>query len=180
MKRYDLSPPYGLDQRSFEIFVNHKVIPVRLRVYNVLKIWMSKYTEDFTRNHDLIKRCIDFVQTKMTLDFGEITGQLLMTLRNYLQVDKTTTYVLDPNKQIQKANLPNKVPMDKLYLYLTMAPRNFMEIDPAELARQMTLIELNVYRNIRAKECLDQGWEKPDKQQRSPNVTKMIQHTNNV
>ncbi len=31
IKRYNISPPYGLDQRAFDIFVNKKIGPIRLR-----------------------------------------------------------------------------------------------------------------------------------------------------
>jgi son of sevenless-like protein len=85
MKRYDISPPYGLDHRMFEIYVNRKIVPVRLRVFNVRKTWMSKYTEDFTKNRQLTERCMWFVQTEMSQDFGEITVQLMQTLTRYLE-----------------------------------------------------------------------------------------------
>lgn len=31
IKRYDIGPPYGLDQRAFNLYVNKKIVPVRLR-----------------------------------------------------------------------------------------------------------------------------------------------------
>jgi hypothetical protein len=31
VKRYDVAPPYGLNQKNFDLFVKNKVLPVRLR-----------------------------------------------------------------------------------------------------------------------------------------------------
>jgi hypothetical protein len=31
VKRYDITPPYGLNQRMFEVYLDKKVVQVRLR-----------------------------------------------------------------------------------------------------------------------------------------------------
>ena len=84
IKRYDISPPYGLNQQLFEIYVNRKVVPIRLRVFNVLKIWTVKYPEDFIKSRVLTEKCLAFVESKMKVDFGEITVQLIETLKQHV------------------------------------------------------------------------------------------------
>ena len=53
-------------------------------------------------------------------------------------------------------------------------------VDGQETARQMTLIESSLFRKIEARECLGQGWQGPKKYGRAPNISKIIDHTNNV
>ena len=44
----------------------------------------------------------------------------------------------------------------------------------------MTLIESALFRKIEARECLGQGWQGLKKYQRAPNISKIIDHTNDV
>jgi len=54
------------------------------------------------------------------------------------------------------------------------------EIDPLELARQITDIEANLYRAIQPKECLNQAWNKPALRYMSPNIIAFIHRFNGV
>ena len=54
------------------------------------------------------------------------------------------------------------------------------DIDPIEMARQITLIEYDLLKAIIPKECLGQAWAKPGKETRSPHVLRMIHWTNDV
>lgn len=55
-----------------------------------------------------------------------------------------------------------------------------LEMDAGEIARQIALIDIDLYKRIRPKECLKQAWEKTDKLDKSFNITKMIKFTNDV
>jgi len=57
---------------------------------------------------------------------------------------------------------------------------NHTDIDPLELARQITDIEANLYRAIQPKECLNQAWNKAELKYRSPNIIAFIHHFNSV
>jgi son of sevenless-like protein len=76
--------------------------------------------------------------------------------------------------------LPHKVTPGNVGAYLAKSRFHFMNVDPTEIARQLALIEYELYKHIRAKECLNQAWIKPDKTERSPNISKMIKQTNDV
>jgi len=53
-----------------------------------------------------------------------------------------------------------------------------LDLHPLEVARQLTLIEAELFRNIRPRECLNQAWNKdPD---RAPNILAMIDRFNMV
>ncbi len=57
---------------------------------------------------------------------------------------------------------------------------SFTKIDPLELARQLTLIDIKNLKSLRPKEFLGQAWEKKDKEVKCPNITRMIQQTNAI
>jgi son of sevenless-like protein len=56
----------------------------------------------------------------------------------------------------------------------------FEELDPLEIARQLTLIEYSIFKTIQPKEFLNQGWSKSKKEINSPSILSMIRLFNKV
>lgn len=56
----------------------------------------------------------------------------------------------------------------------------FLAFHPEEIARQLTLIEFNIFQSIKPSECMGQCWAKKEKQFKSPNILNMIQRFNKV
>lgn len=69
---------------------------------------------------------------------------------------------------------------DHVHSFLLGHHKAFLELPSAELVHQLALFDQSMFKSIGAKELLDQSWEKKDRLERSPNVAKMIQRTNNV
>ena len=59
-------------------------------------------------------------------------------------------------------------------------PLQFIEFDPQVIAQQLTLLEQTLFKNITPYEFLDLGWQRRDKEQRSPNILAMTKHFNKV
>lgn len=57
---------------------------------------------------------------------------------------------------------------------------HFKDVHPEEFARQITLLEIDLYIRINPRECVGQAWSKKDKTTRAPNITKLIAHFNHV
>lgn len=55
-----------------------------------------------------------------------------------------------------------------------------LNFDDAEIARQLTILEYESYCSIRPRECLNQSWNKPNKEEESPNIVTMIRRSNSI
>uniref|UniRef100_A0A914GRE9 Son of sevenless n=1 Tax=Globodera rostochiensis TaxID=31243 RepID=A0A914GRE9_GLORO len=57
---------------------------------------------------------------------------------------------------------------------------DLLTLHPLEIARQVTLLQFFLYRAIKPFELVDAAWTKRDKYQRSPQLLKLIDHSNNL
>jgi len=56
----------------------------------------------------------------------------------------------------------------------------FMELNESEVAKQLTLIEFKMFKNIKPSELLNQAWNKPKIQHKSPHVVTLINRANKI
>ncbi|KYQ96865.1 Ras guanine nucleotide exchange factor [Tieghemostelium lacteum] len=139
---------------------------VQIRVINVIKKWVDEYFSDF--DEKLIQTLKSFIETFQSKYTALATGVLKSLNKNEKPVD---TY-----KQILNDKTPEPVvPKNIFSNYL-----NIFDIDEEEIARQLTLIEFDIFRKIKPPELLNQSWNKPKLKARAPNVLKMIDRFNSV
>ena len=84
----------------------------------------------------------------------------------------------EQNRQIVWGS--QKPPVPHLPMNLNSAKISLVDLHAEELARQLTLIEYDLYRKIKPKECLNQKWVKGDKDVNAPNILAMIKRFNQV
>lgn len=56
----------------------------------------------------------------------------------------------------------------------------FLDIDPLELARQLSLVESKLFCQIQANECLGKAWPKEFAKEGTPHIKAMIDMSNSV
>lgn len=99
---------------------------------------------------------------------------------------------------VSRASLLKKCPKPKLPYLLRKSPQkkslmttdsflaqkahnlDITEWSSVEIARQLTLIEFDIFEKIQPRECLKQAWNKENRQEKAPNIYAMIERTNRV
>lgn len=55
-------------------------IQLHSRVFNVIKAWIGQHLDDYQTNRKLVERTLKFLRQKVSVDFNEISAQLVQTL----------------------------------------------------------------------------------------------------
>lgn len=170
--RYNLKVPEGLTEEELETWTQKKLKLVRLRVFNVLKNWLEMYyNED---DHIILEPLEEFTATSIrsTSSFSADQLEKLIRMRKEDQsqggLKKMVLTLPDPPEPI--------LPRNRKKLRL-------MDIDTLEMARQLTIMDFNLYSSIRPVECLDKAWSKDAGDENSNvavNIRASIEYCNEV
>ncbi|KAK9721912.1 hypothetical protein K7432_003034 [Basidiobolus ranarum] len=150
-ERFDIQPPPGLTPEEHEIWTEKKLVPIRLRVFNIMKSWLESYylesEDDFA-----LEMLRDFAQTKMQDIMLFASNQLIKLIDKRMSAEGNfRKMVLNMSREAPPPILPRN--MKKLKL---------LEIDPIEIARQFTIMDSTMYNRIRPVECLNKAWSQKD------------------
>lgn len=161
--RWNCHPPPGQD---IETFKTTRLLPIRLRVLNIIKLWIIQCYSDIKEDqetHDLLISFLDKIQGFNTI-IESIKKELHLKMEG---IDRELIeYSMDPPAIYP---VPDAFSLDS----------SVLEIHPEEFARQISLVEHSLFRNIRFRELLAVRWTKSSKHTESPNVLAMISFTNN-
>eukprot|EP01103_Thecamoeba_quadrilineata_P019256 TRINITY_DN7710_c0_g1_i1.p1 TRINITY_DN7710_c0_g1~~TRINITY_DN7710_c0_g1_i1.p1 ORF type:complete len:1179 (-),score=318.56 TRINITY_DN7710_c0_g1_i1:14-3550(-) len=164
-------PPYFYVEEQVKRFEATQR-PIRLKVVNVLRKWITNHYYDFEMDANLVYKLIDFLEDpKVPAGSEKPIDQLKVILRKNIKGGMTSKKEIMINPSLIK---PPILPQD-------LESFNFPQLDPLEVARQMCLIEQKIYRAIKSRECLNQAWNhKTMKETAAPNILAMIRRFNNV
>ncbi|KAI8089221.1 ras guanine nucleotide exchange factor domain-containing protein [Halteromyces radiatus] len=172
--RYNLVPPSDISDDDMEIWRQKKLKLVRLRVFNVLKNWLEVYYDE--EDQIILDRLMKFTDTtiRMTLSFS--TDQL----ERLIQKRKEGTE-MDVGGLKKLVWTPQSIPQS----ILPRNPKKFklLDLDPTELARQLTIMDFKMYSSIRPIECLDKSWSRETPDDAAPtsvNIRASIEYCNQV
>ncbi|KAF9434632.1 hypothetical protein BGZ76_007689 [Entomortierella beljakovae] len=170
--RFTIQPPMGLDADELEIWTEKKLTPIRLRVFNIIKSWLETYyLEDETDDREalaMIKEFSGSTAMKDTMSFAAVQLIKLVEKRE-LSEGAFRKMVLNLTTQAPQPITPRNLKKIK-----------FLEIDPLEFSRQLTIMEATVYNKIRPVECLAKAWmsDDTDMAAKAVNIKKMIETSN--
>jgi son of sevenless-like protein len=176
VKRWSIQPPPGLQKQDYQVWVDRKQRPIRIRVVNILKSWFDNYWMEGNDEEAriLIQRVYNFAKDHVATTSTPGATPLMTSVEQRSRGPEAPTkrMVLTLTSQTPQPILPKH--MKKL---------KFLDIDPTEFARQLTIIESRLYGKIRPTECLNKTWNKklrPGEPDAAPNVKALILHSNQL
>ncbi|KEF55787.1 uncharacterized protein A1O9_08538 [Exophiala aquamarina CBS 119918] len=175
VRRFNLQPPKGLARDELSIWEEHKQKPARFRVLNILKSWLEQYwmESDDAESQALLERILAFAKSTYTSTKIGLAKVLINLVDQRMKGLETTSkkLILTLNNSAPAPILPKN--MKKL---------KFLDIDPTEFSRQLTIIESKLYGKIKPVECLAKTWEKKGQTdtEPAPNVQALILHSNQL
>ncbi|KAG6042135.1 hypothetical protein E4U41_004939 [Claviceps citrina] len=151
----------------------HMAGPVRLRVYNAFKGWLESHWRDQT-DREALELIIPFAESKLTsvlpsagrrlLELAKrVSGDGSLVPRLVSSMGKTNTAI----GQLVPADTPMPPPMiSKSQQHLLTSFRaggncpTILDLEPVELARQLTIKQMSIFSSIMPEELLASQWMK--------------------
>lgn len=152
VQRWSLQPPPGLTEAEHQSWTEKKQGPIRFRIVNVLKTWFDLYWMEGTDpvTTALVQRVRRFVEETVATSGTPGTKQLLTVVDQRLRGETPYARRLVPNN----IDLPPPIVPKNLKKF------KFLDIDPVEFARQLTIIESSFYNKVKPQECLNKTWQR--------------------
>ncbi|KAI8911038.1 ras guanine nucleotide exchange factor domain-containing protein [Gorgonomyces haynaldii] len=170
-QRFMIPPPGGLTIEELLIWEEKKQKPVRLRTFNVFKLWIENYIQQ--EDLPIIEAVRDFTAGPMAEQMEKVAQHLLRVIDRRLEAGlngSINRMVVTSNKDVPQPIVPRSFPK-KIKL---------LDLDPLEVARQITLMESGLFQKLQAPEFLDKAWSTTDQHTVAPNVKMMISRSNQI
>ena len=172
VRRFSIQPPRGINQEEYRNWIEKKQAYIRIRVVNVLKTWLDTYwmEEKDAESSALLSRIYTFSKDTIAKSTTPGSGPLLTV------VEQRTRGLERPKKLVVNTGQVAPTPI----IPKNMKRLKFLDIDVTEFARQLTIIESNLYGKIKPTECLNKTWHKKDEPDVAPNIKALILHSNQL
>ncbi|XP_045770071.1 protein son of sevenless-like isoform X3 [Maniola jurtina] len=168
--------------------------PVKFRVINVLRHWVDQHFYDFEREPSLLDKLKNFLESVDGKPMKKWVQSVLKTVQrkcaqsNQSDTDSIASGISASGSQWSVSSACSGV--SHVFDRLPPAPLrhladpdrhgwNPLALHPLELARQLTLLEFQLYRQVKPSELVGAVWTKKDKEMSSPNLLRIIKHTTN-
>jgi len=170
IQRFSVPYPEGPDWATrtpfqYQFFLSSIKLPIQVTICKLMQRWIENYLFDF--DADMVEIFKDFVQYALPAA-GHIG--LANTLYKSMFPDSSC-----PN--------PNRILVSKKdFLSISEFPmgkrRSLLEFSDRDIAEQLTLMDWELYKEIRFVELIGQCWNKEEKRFRAPNVMLCIERFN--
>lgn len=176
MERFDIVEPHvepeegdNFEQdlrirEDLKRFRKEYVKPVQFRVVNVLRHWVDHHFYDFERDKSLLEKLTDFLRKIKGKAMRKMADSIIKVIQRRLESANTE----------REFTHQGKPPAIEWHLTRKIEEFELMTLHPVEIARQVTLLEFDLYRAIQPSELVGAPWMKENKYQTSPNLLKMV------
>lgn len=169
IKRYNIMPLEDLSQEDMAVWEQGKGLPVRLRISNFIKIWVEFYWRPGV-DDPAIPFLVHFLRNTLSLAFPAAAQRILELLDMRERSDAmnpVSDRTRDPGMSVNPPVMPvtnGEIPRPIMTKTLLVAVRkkewtsiSIMDFDTTELARQLTIMECDLYCAIQPEEILETG-----------------------
>lgn len=188
--RYCATPPSVRPTDDLTTLKKARQVPVRLRVLNVIRYWIDNHAYDF--EDPKLANLAQFFLTNVVSVFGnqQLAQAIVAALQRKVSsfvffflratLNSLTFQQLNKDEQSKEEAGMLHPPPDPIMPVPSSGGLCFLDFHPTEFARQMALIEFQLYRLIKPKELMNQSWSKRGKEENSPNILACISSLNKV
>lgn len=159
--------PNTLSLRDLKRLRKEYIKPVQFRVLNVLRHWVERHFYDFERDQSLLQKLHNFLE--------RIQGKAMRKMAR--SITKVIHRKVESSNTERGTVLQRYPPPSEWHLTHNSNEFDLMNLHPIEIARQVTLLEFDLYRAVQPSELVGSVWIKKDKNKTSPNLLKMIHHS---
>ena len=163
IRRYFIFPSNTINSEELQQWEERVKTPIRLRVFNILKFWLENYEMDFGQH--LLSCLKEFAQKELP---PIMSKQILKVIRLKQRTPN------DKPKTVSDFQFNAAPPYPEVPKNIFSQTLQIWDIPVLEIARQLTIIEFNLFAAIRPRELLNQSWKHPKKKKVSPNIIKML------
>uniref|UniRef100_F6WZA5 Uncharacterized protein n=1 Tax=Ciona intestinalis TaxID=7719 RepID=F6WZA5_CIOIN len=138
--------------------------PIQLRVMNVIRQWLEHHWYDFESDWELLGSVRQFVSS--------VRGKNMQKWARTME--KIIAKKIASEEDIPMPSFRNDPPPVEWHITHDAEKYSIMSLHPIEVARQLTLLEFDLYRKVQSSELVGTVWTKVGKETSSPNLLRMI------
>jgi son of sevenless-like protein len=164
IRRFDTPPPPDYD---FELFVDKVLTKVRSNIVSILLMWLEMHPYDFTDK--LMFQLAKFIDDMRYCHCKDLADKLSMTIAT-LEWDRKLVVVGQPPKVIKISRT----------IFTRSKKFQILDYDALEIARQITLIDNELFCKIARNEFAQSNYAKENRPTRAPNLAALITSFNKM
>ena len=147
------------------------VLPIQLRVFNVIKIWIDMRFPDF--DYKLMKKLNSFMDNHLRRD-GHIkmANNLSSLIKRKIAQQQKLRIQDSTSRSFTVKELLQSMGFNTIDYFLSLSPET--------VANHLTMIDANLYQSIQPVELLNQAWTKNKLKYKARNVIALIERFNMV
>ncbi|KAL1924796.1 uncharacterized protein VTP21DRAFT_4450 [Calcarisporiella thermophila] len=169
-ERFVIQEPPGLTEQEHKIWVEKKQKPIRLRVFNVMKTWLENHYMDES-DARVLPMLREFASGPMLEQMPTAAEQLIKLIDRRMA---------NPLGRVRKMVAKSGATVPPSIVPKNLRKIKFLELDPLELARQLTLMDSKLYNKIKPTECLNKAWSMLENEEVAENIKSLIGQSNQM